>query len=225
MDSSYLEIIASPLYISLKVACWATALSFIVALAAAWLLGRKSGPLPALLDALCSLPLALPPTVIGYYLIMLLGKKGLLGSALADMGINLIFSWQGAVIASAVVIFPLLYKSARASLEQVDPHLEQAARSLGASNLRVFLSVSIPCAWKGILAGILLAFARGMGEFGATLMIAGNIPGKTQTLALAIYAAFQAGADHKALALVLLTSLVCALILAGAELLLKRKHG
>lgn len=225
METSFLETVASPLYISLKVACWATAASFMVALAAAWLLGRRTGPMPAFLDALCSLPLALPPTVIGYYLIMLVGKKGLFGPCLADMGINLIFSWQGAVVAAAVVIFPLLYKSARASLEQVDPSLEQAARSLGASNLRVFFSISLPCAWKGIFAGILLAFARGMGEFGATLMIAGNIPGKTQTLALAIYAAFQAGADHKALILVVLTSMVCILILAGAELLLKWKRG
>ncbi len=221
MDSSFLEIIRSPLFISLKVAFWATLCSFGFALGAARLLGRRSGPVSAILDAFCSLPLALPPTVIGFYLIMLLGKKGLLGPALAEMGINLIFSWEGAVVAASVVIFPLIYKSARASLDQVNPRLEQAARSLGSSELRVFVSVSIPCAWKGIFAGIMLAFARGMGEFGATLMIAGNIPGKTQTLALAIYAAFQAGNDHKALILVLATSFVCVVILAGAEILAK----
>lgn len=221
MDAALLELIASPLYISLKVALWATFCSFFSALGAAWFLGRRIGTLPAVLDAICSLPLALPPTVIGYYLIMLLGKKGFLGSYLAELGIKLIFSWQGAVVAAAVVIFPLIYKSARASLAQVDPHLEQAARSLGASEWRVFLSISIPCAWKGIFAGVLLAFARGMGEFGATLMIAGNIPGKTQTLALAIYAAFQAGDDHKALILVLVTSLLCMLILVGAEIFMR----
>lgn len=225
MENSLLEIIGLPLYISLKVAIWATAFSFVAALWAAWLLNRRSGAMPAFLDAFCSLPLALPPTVIGYYLIMLVGKRGLLGPALAEMGINLIFSWQGAVLAAAVVIFPLIYKTARAALAQVDPQLEQAARSLGASELRVFLSISIPCAWKGIFAGVMLAFARGMGEFGATLMIAGNIPGKTQTLALAIYAAFQAGADHKALLLVLFTSLICVSILAGAELLLRWGRG
>ena len=221
MDQSLLSIIGSPLYLSLKVAIWATFSSFGFALVAAWLLNRRSGALPALLDALCSLPLALPPTVIGYYLIMVVGKKGLLGPALAELGINLIFSWQGAVVAAAVVVFPLVYKSARASLAQVNPHLEQAARSLGASEFRVFISVSIPCAWKGIFAGVLLAFARGMGEFGATLMVAGNIPGKTQTLALAIYAAFQAGNDYWAMLLVLVTSFICILILTGSELLMK----
>lgn len=219
MDPAFFEIISSPLWISLKVAFWATFCSFILALGAAWLLAEKIGPLPALMDALCSLPLALPPTVIGYYLILLLGKNGPLGSALAEFGVNLIFSWQGAVVAAAVVVFPLIYKSARASLAQVDPRLEQAARVLGSTEFRVFVSVSIPCAWKGIFAGILLAFARGMGEFGATLMIAGNIPGKTQTLALSIYAAFQAGNDHKALVLTLFTSFICAAILAGAEIL------
>lgn len=219
MDPAFFEIIGSPLWISLKVALWATFCSFILALGAAWLLAGKNGPLPALIDALCSLPLALPPTVVGYYLILLLGKNGPLGSALAEFGINLIFSWQGAVVAAVVVIFPLIYKSSRASLAQVDPRLEQAARVLGSTEFRVFVSVSIPCAWKGIFAGVLLAFARGMGEFGATLMIAGNIPGKTQTLALSIYAAFQAGNDRKALVLTLFTSFICAAILAGAEIL------
>lgn len=221
MLSSFLDTVGMPLFISLKVAFWATLCSFGFALCAAWLLGRKSGSIPAVLDALCSLPLALPPTVIGYYLIMLVGKRGLIGPILADMGINLIFSWKGAVVAAALVIFPLVYKSARASLAQVDPHLEQTARSLGAGELRVFLSVSIPCAWKGIFAGVMLAFARGLGEFGATLMVAGNIPGKTQTLALAIYAAFQAGDDNKALFLVFVTSFVCMAILAGAEFFMK----
>lgn len=155
--------------------------------------GRRRGPLPALLDALCTLPLVLPPTVLGYYLILVVGRNGLLGPALRDLGLQLIFSWQGAVVAATVVVFPLLYKSARAALEQVDPHLENAARTLGASELRILLTVSLPLAWKGIFAGLMLAFARGMGEFGATLMVAGNIPGKTQTLALAIYDAFQAG--------------------------------
>lgn len=219
MEPSIYELIKEPLFISLKVAFWAVLSSFFIALAAAWLLGRRRGPLPAVLDSLCSLPLALPPTVIGFYLIMLVGKRGLLGPALADMGVNLIFSWQGAAVAASVVVFPLIYKSARASLSQVDPRLERAARSLGSSELRVFLSVSVPCAWKGIFAGVMLAFARGMGEFGATLMVAGNIPGKTQTLALAIYAAFQAGNDHNAMILTLAASFFCALILAGAELL------
>lgn len=210
-----------PMLISLKVASLATAGSFVLAILAAWLLARRRGPLPAILDALCSLPLVLPPTVIGYYLILLVGRRGLFGPALAEAGINLIFSWKGAVLAAAVVVFPLIYKSARAALEQVDPQLEDVARTLGAPEWRVFLSISLPLAWRGIFAGVMLAFARGMGEFGATLMVAGNIPGKTQTLALAIYSAFQAGNDKWAVLLVIVTSAFCCTALAGAEWLIK----
>lgn len=222
MDFEQISIL-SPLELSLRVASLATLFSFVAATLMAWLLARKRGPLPALLDALCTLPLVLPPTVLGYYLILLVGRRGVFGHWLADMGINLIFSWQGAVVAATVVVFPLIYKSARAALEQVDPHLENAARTLGSSEWRVFVSVSLPLAWRGIFAGLMLAFARGMGEFGATLMIAGNIPGKTQTLALAIYDAFQAGNDAQAVWLVIITSAVCVSLLMAAELLLKLK--
>ena len=222
MDFDQISIL-SPLELSLRVASLATLFSFVAATLMAWLLARKRGPLPALLDALCTLPLVLPPTVLGYYLILLVGRRGVFGHWLADMGINLIFSWQGAVVAATVVVFPLIYKSARAALEQVDPHLENAARTLGSSEWRVFVSVSLPLAWRGIFAGLMLAFARGMGEFGATLMIAGNIPGKTQTLALAIYDAFQAGNDAQAVWLVIITSAVCVSLLMAAELLLKLK--
>ena len=222
MDFDQISIL-SPLELSLRVASLATLFSFVAATLMAWLLARKRGPLPALLDALCTLPLVLPPTVLGYYLILLVGRRGGFGHWLADMGINLIFSWQGAVVAATVVVFPLIYKSARAALEQVDPHLENAARTLGSSEWRVFVSVSLPLAWRGIFAGLMLAFARGMGEFGATLMIAGNIPGKTQTLALAIYDAFQAGNDVQAVWLVIITSAVCVSLLMAAELLLKLK--
>ena len=222
MDFDQISIL-SPLELSLRVASLATLFSFVAATLMAWLLARKRGPLPALLDALCTLPLVLPPTVLGYYLILLVGRRGVFGHWLADMGINLIFSWQGAVVAATVVVFPLIYKSARAALEQVDPHLENAARTLGSSEWRVCVSVSLPLAWRGIFAGLMLAFARGMGEFGATLMIAGNIPGKTQTLALAIYDAFQAGNDVQAVWLVIITSAVCVSLLMAAELLLKLK--
>ena len=222
MDFDQISIL-SPLELSLRVASLATLFSFVAATLMAWLLARKRGPLPALLDALCTLPRVLPPTVLGYYLILLVGRRGVFGHWLADMGINLIFSWQGAVVAATVVVFPLIYKSARAALEQVDPHLENAARTLGSSEWRVFVSVSLPLAWRGIFAGLMLAFARGMGEFGATLMIAGNIPGKTQTLALAIYDAFQAGNDVQAVWLVIITSAVCVSLLMAAELLLKLK--
>ncbi len=213
-----------PLTLSLRVASVATLLSFFLATFIAWRLARRNGPLPAVLDAFCSLPLVLPPTVLGYYLILLVGRRGILGPVLEELGITLIFSWKGAVIAATVVVFPLIYKSARASLEQVDRRLEDAARTLGASELRVFLTISLPLAWKGIFAGVMLAFARGMGEFGATLMIAGNIPGRTQTLALAIYDAFQAGNDEEAFLLVAVTSCVCVSLLVAAELLVRRRH-
>ena len=222
MDFDQISIL-SPLELSLRVASLATLFSFVAATLMAWLLARKRGPLPALLDALCTLPLVLPPTVLGYYLILLVGRRGVFGHWLADMGINLIFSWQGAVVAATVVVFPLIYKSARAALEQVDPHLENAARTLGSSEWRGLVSVSLPLAGRGMFAGLMLAVARGMGEFGATLMIAGNIPGKTQTLALAIYDAFQAGNDVQAVWLVIITSAVCVSLLMAAELLLKLK--
>ncbi len=226
MDFSFLGLVEIPLLISLKVSVLATASSLVIALLAAWGLARKRGPIPALLDSICTLPLVLPPTVLGYYLILLVGRRGLIGSALAEAGINLIFSWQGAVVAATVVVYPLIYKSARAALESVDSRLEDAARTLGAPDWRVFLRTSLPLASRGIFAGVMLAFARGMGEFGATLMVAGNIPGKTQTLALAIYAAFQAGDDRMALVLVLVTSILCTALLTGAEILLRlrRRH-
>ena len=214
------DYIVFPLFLSLKVATLATAFSLVLGIATAKaLLGKRSG-FVAFLDALCALPLVLPPTVLGYYLILLFGQQGLLGDQLKALGFQLMFSWQGAVLASSVVIFPLIYRSAKAALEQVDTSLEQAARTLGASEASIFFYISLPLAWRGILAGAMLAFARGMGEFGATLMIAGNIPGKTQTLALAIYDAFQAGKDSEAALLVLITSVVCAAILIGAEKLL-----
>ena len=220
MDAAFLTL-WSPLELSLRVACTATLVSLVAATLAAWGLARRHGPLPALLDALCSLPLVLPPTVLGYYCILLVGRRGVLGRWLDEVGVNLIFSWQGAVVAATVVVFPLIYKSARAALESVDQRLEDAARTLGAPEWRVFVSVSLPLAWRGIFAGVMLAFARGMGEFGATLMIAGNIPGKTQTLALAIYDAFQAGDDARAAVLVAVTSAVCVGLLMSAELLMK----
>ena len=204
----------SPILLSLKVAGLATAASFCAGVAAAWLLARRRSPFSAVLDAMCTLPMILPPTVLGYYLIRL-----------AECGINLIFSWQGAVVAATVVVFPLIYKSARAALELVDPRLENAARTLGASEWKVFWQVSLPLAWRGIVAGGMLAFARGMGEFGATLMIAGNIPGKTQTLAVAIYDAFQAGNDEQATVLVVLTSCLCLTILVLADRLFGGKAG
>jgi molybdate transport system permease protein len=176
-----------------------------------------------LLDAVFTLPMVLPPTVLGYYLLVVFGRRGWIGEWLEQtLGIRLIFTWQGAVIASAAVAFPLVFKAARAALEGVDHHLESAARVLGSNESKVFLRVTLPLAWRGILAGAMLAFARAMGEFGATLMIAGSIPGKTQTISIAIYEAVQAGQDNLANFLVLLTSIVCVTILVASGKLLQR---
>ncbi|MDQ8031079.1 MAG: molybdate ABC transporter permease subunit [Bordetella sp.] len=205
-----------PLLLSLKVALWATLLATVGGVAAAYGLSRWRSPLRDLVDSILTLPMVLPPTVLGYYLLVLLGRRGVLGETLAGWGIELVFTWQGAVIAAAVVAFPLVLKAARAAFEDVDPQLPAAARVLGVSDAAIFFRVTLPLASRGIIAGVLLAFARALGEFGATLMIAGNLPGRTQTLSIAIYEAVQAGDDRTANVLVLITSVVCvaALLLA-----------
>ena len=206
------------LQLSLKVALWATALNLILGVGIGYVLARGRFWGREVLDAALTLPMVMPPTVLGYYLLVILGRKGVVGAWLQDhFGITLIFTWQGAVIAATVVAFPLVFKSARAAFEAVDTQLEQAARVLGVGEVGVFLRVTVPLAWRGILAGLLLAFARAMGEFGATLMVAGSIPGKTQTLSVAVYEAVQAGQDDTANLLVIITSLTCmaVLLLAG----------
>ena len=211
-----------PLALTLKVAGIATLLAFTAGVGLAHLLARKRFPGRDVLDALCTLPMVLPPTVLGYYLIVVLGRRGALGSWLHDtLGISLMFTWQGAAIASAIVGLPLVVKGARAAFESVDAQLEAAARTLGVSELGVFVRVSLPLAWRGVLAGTLLAFARAIGEFGATLMIAGNIPGRTQTLSLAVYDAVQSAQDGLAMFLAAVTSLVCVTVLLAAGKLLE----
>jgi len=203
--------------LSLKVAGWATAINLMAGVGAGFALARLRFPGRDMLDAVLTLPMVMPPTVLGYYMLVIIGRKGWLGSWLDQtFGVHLIFTWQGAVIASSVVAFPLVFKSARAAFEAVDGQLEQAARVLGISEAGVFFRVTLPLAWRGILAGTLLAFARALGEFGATLMVAGSIPGKTQTLSIAVYEAVQAGQDDVANMLVLVTSLVCIAVLLTA---------
>ena len=202
------------LALSLKVAGWATGLNLVLGTAVGFLLARRRFIGRELIDAVLTLPMVLPPTVLGYYLLVLVGKRGWLGAWLYDsFGINLIFTWQGAVLASTIVAFPLVLKSARAAFEGVDPQLEQAARVLGLGEWALFFRVTLPMAWRGILAGVLLAFARALGEFGATLMVAGSIPGRTQTLSIAVYEAVQAGQDSVANVLVLIVSLTCVVVL------------
>ncbi|ABC35252.1 molybdate ABC transporter permease subunit [Burkholderia thailandensis] len=212
-----------PLLLSLKVAGWATALDLVLGVATGYALARWRSGARDVIDSLLTLPLVLPPTVLGYYLLVLLGRRGVLGARLDELGIQLVFTWQGAVIASMVVAFPLILKSARAAFEAVDPQLERAARTLGISEAGIFFRVTLPLAARGILAGALLAFARALGEFGATLMIAGNLPGRTQTLSVAVYAAVQAGDDATANFLVLVTSATCVLILLVAGRLVPQR--
>ncbi|HZJ94960.1 MAG TPA: molybdate ABC transporter permease subunit [Thiopseudomonas sp.] len=204
--------------LSLKVAGWATALNIVLGVGMGFFLARTRFPGRDLLDTLLTLPMVMPPTVLGYYLLVLVGRRSTFGAWLHDsFGINLIFTWQGAVIAATVVAFPLVFKPARAAFEAVDSELEQAARVLGVSELAVFFRVTLPLAWRGILAGVLLAFARALGEFGATLMVAGSILGKTQTLSIAVYEAVQAGQDDTANMLVVITSIVCVVVLLSAS--------
>lgn len=205
------------LWLSLQVATWATLLCLVLGTGVGFALARWRFPGRDLIDTLLTLPMVMPPTVLGYYLLVLLGRKGWVGGWLhATFGINLIFTLTGAVIAATVVAFPLVFKPARAAFEAVDSQLEGAARVLGVSEFGIFLRVTLPLAWRGILAGVLLGFARALGEFGATLMVAGSIPGKTQTLSIAIYEAVQAGQDAVANTLVLITSVVCIVVLLGA---------
>jgi molybdate transport system permease protein len=205
------------LALTLKVAGWATALNLVLGVAVGWAMARRRFPGRDLLDAVLTLPMVMPPTVLGYYLLVLIGSQGVIGAwLLQQFGIRLIFTWQAAVIAATIVSFPLVFKAARAAFETVDPQYEDAARTLGISEWAIFFRVTLPLAWRGILAGLLLAFARALGEFGATLMVAGSIAGKTQTLSIAVYEAVQAGQDDTANFLVAVTSLVCIAVLLSA---------
>jgi molybdate transport system permease protein len=205
------------LALTLKVAGWATAINLVLGVGVGYALSRWRFPGRDVLDALLTLPMVMPPTVLGYYLLVVIGSQGVVGAwLLQNLGIRLIFTWQAAVIAATIVAFPLVFKAARAAFENVDPQWEDAARTLGLSEWSIFLRVSLPLAWRGILAGLLLAFARALGEFGATLMVAGSIAGQTQTLSIAVYEAVQAGQDDTANFLVMVTSLVCMAILLSA---------
>jgi molybdate transport system permease protein len=211
-----------PLLLTLKVAGWASACALIAGVGAGFWIARARFPGRETLDAVLTLPLVLPPTVLGYYLLVVVGRRGVLGAWLEDtLGITLIFTWQGAALAASIVAFPLVFKAARAAFESVDPNLEKAARSLGFGELKVFLRVTLPLAWPGILAGTMLAFARALGEFGATLMVAGSLPGRTQTLSIAIYEAVAAGEDGLAHFLVLVSSLICVLVLVASGKVLR----
>jgi molybdate transport system permease protein len=205
------------LALTLKVAGCATALNLFLGVGIGWAMARWRFPGRDLADAALTLPMVMPPTVLGYYLLVVIGSQGPIGAwLLRNFGVRLIFTWQAAVIAATLVAFPLVFKAARAAFETVEPQLEDAARTLGIGEAATFFRVSLPLAWRGILAGLLLSFARALGEFGATLMVAGSIPGKTQTLSIAVYEAVQAGKDDSANFLVAVTSITCIAVLLSA---------
>lgn len=182
----------TPLFLSLRAAGIATILVIIIGIPVSYRVAyMKRGR--GIVDAVCTLPMVLPPTVVGFFLLLFFGKNSMVGAWLMERGIPVVFSQTGMVIASAVVSFPLLYRTARGAFEQMDETLVQAAQTLGIGEGRIFFRIVCPNCMPGILAGVILSFARAMGEFGATIMLAGNIPGKTQTAAIAVYTAMQSG--------------------------------
>jgi molybdate transport system permease protein len=209
----------------MRVALTATAIVLLIGIALGWLLARRRFFGREMLDAIVTLPLVLPPTVLGYYLLVLLGRSSLIGRAVETItGEPLVFTWRGAVVAASVGALPLVVKTSRAAIAAVDKNLEDAARTLGQSEWRVFWRVTMPLASRGLIAAAMLAFARSLGDFGATLMVAGNIPGRTQTAAIAIYDATQAGRNEYALTLVLiLSALALSLVYATNKLVTGEK--
>ena len=215
---------AEALRLSLWISFWAVAASLPFGILAAWVLARWRFPGKHLLDGLIHLPLVLPPVVTGYLLLVMLGRRGVVGAFLHDrLGITFAFNWKGAALAAAVMAFPLLVRAVRLSLESVDKGLEQAARTLGAGPLRVFFTVTLPLVIPGIITGVILAFARSLGEFGATITFVSNIQGQTQTLPLALYTLTQMpGGEAGAMRLCVLSIIIAMVALVFSELLARR---
>lgn len=202
----------TPLWISIKTSLLATFITFFIGIGSAYLVANYQGKWKGLIDSLFTLPLVLPPTVLGFFLLLFLGKNGPMGKLLELMDTSVIFTWSATVIAAIVVAFPMMYRSARSAFEQIDVDLISAAKTLGLSNWKIFYKIAIPLAWPGIIGGVVLSFARALGEFGATLMIAGNIPGKTQTMPLAIFFKVQA-MDYKGAMLWVMTIVAISIIM------------
>jgi molybdate transport system permease protein len=203
----------SPLWISSKTAITSTIITFFLGIAAAWFTKNKKGKFKVFFDTIFTLPMVLPPTVLGFFLLLIFGKNGLIGNFLFSLGIKLIFSWSATVIAATVVSFPLMYKTTAGAFQQIDENIINAARTLGVSERRIFWTIVIPLAWPGIAAGTVLSFARALGEFGATLMMAGNIPGKTQTIPVAIFFAVEGGDMTTALYWVLIIFILSLIVM------------
>lgn len=203
----------SPLWISSKTAITSTIITFFLGIAAAWFMKNKKGKFKVFFDSIFTLPMVLPPTVLGFFLLLIFGKNGPVGKLLFSVGIKLIFSWPATVIAATVVSFPLMYKTTAGAFEQIDENVLNAARTLGISEWQIFWTVTLPLALPGIAAGTVLSFARALGEFGATLMMAGNIPGKTQTIPVAIFFAVEGGEMTTALYWVLIIFLLSLVVI------------
>lgn len=209
------NVIFTPIWVSIKTAFLATVITFFIGIYAAIFVMRLKS-YKGFWDGVFTLPMVLPPTVVGFFLLIFLGKSSLIGKLLASFDFNLIFSWPATVVSAVVVSFPLMYRTARGAFEQLDANIISAARTLGISEWRIFWQVILPNCFYGIIAGIVLSFTRALGEFGATIMVAGNIPGKTQTMSTAIYAAVQAGdyeLAYKWVAVVVIVSFAVILLL------------
>ena len=213
-----------PVALSVRVSLTATALAMLTGIPLAWALARRAFPGRRVLDALVVSPLVLPPTVLGYYLLVVIGSRGPVGRLLDALGVSLAFTWRAAVIAAWLGSIPLLIKAAQAGFEGVDVRLEQAARTLGRTEWSVFWSVTLPLAWRSIMAGVVLAFCRAFGDFGITLMVAGSIPGRTQTLPLAIYDHVQANEMRQANVLSLVAVIMVVLLLIGVGRLTRLRY-
>jgi len=209
---------------TLRMALTSTALILPPALLLAWLLARRSWPGKSLVETLVTLPLVMPPVATGLLLLQLFGRRRALGSFLDRHGIDIVFTWRGVVIAMMVMSLPLLLRAARTAFEEVNPRLEQMAETLGASPIRVFFTITLPLARRGVTGGILLAFARAVGEFGATILVAGDIPGRTRTIALTIYERVQLGHDESAYRMVAVSAIVAFAALWISETLLRRRR-
>ena len=195
----------TPLWISIRTSLLATIITFFLGIGTAYLVANYKGKGRGIIDSILTLPLVLPPTVLGFFLLLLFGKNGPAGKFLMNyFEINIIFSWAATVIAAVVVAFPMMYRTCRSAFEQIDKNMISAARTLGLSETKIFFKIAMPLAWPGIIGGLVLSFARALGEFGATLMIAGNIPGKTQTMPVAIFFAVEGGDMNKAMLWVLI---------------------
>lgn len=208
---------------------WVSALSTVIilpfGLGMAWLLARYDWMGKSLVETFISLPLVMPPIATGLILLKVLGRRGAIGKFLHDhFGLDIIFTWRGVLVALGVMSFPLLVRSARVAFEEVNPRLEQIARTLGAGDCRVFCTITLPLASRGIVGGMILAFARALGEFGATIMVAGNIPGKTSTLSLAIFQSVQMGEDDNAFRLLGVSVILAFMAVWASELLLRRRR-